>query len=380
MTAVLDMVIPSDYVQFYITGVSATDELTCNNVECWKDITINGSSLAVSSKTNAGTTMTGSKFSTNDNGIVFYGRLKSEALPTDCELSVTNNGKTYERTIAGKHLTGRTAYTIGTFSTTGANAWSLKESRPEDALSGKFSVSPTKQVYFSPGDLWADGSGNFGFEDIQVLNIKTKAPDDLDNGYIMHSSHITHFYWSTEASNAAYTGYHNYDSKGTADDVLFTNASSTTPNADFIVDGQKGIWRTLSNEEWQYLFSYDEKANDTRAGLYALGVTVNGVAKCVALYPDGYSGAKVSNNDTTSYDTEDECHAATAAGVVFLSPNGYRYGGFVNYPDSYCEYYASNAMDNTTAYEFSFNNGTINIGGFGRGSWAFSVRLVSDCE
>lgn len=75
----------------------------------------------------------------------------------------------------------------------------------------------------------------------------------------MHSSHITHFYWSTEASNAAYTGYHNYDSKGTADDVLFTNASSTTPNADFIVDGQKGIWRTLSNEEWQYLFSYDEK-------------------------------------------------------------------------------------------------------------------------
>ena len=375
VTAVLDMVIPGDYVQFYITGIKDTDKLTCNNVECWKDITINGSSLAVGSKTNAGTTMTGSKFSTNDNGIVFYGRLKSGTLPTDCELSVTNNGKTYERTIAGKHLTGRTAYTLGTFST---SSWSLKESRPDGALTGKFSVADDKQVYFSQGNLWADGSGNFYFETKQYYtyhSFQTKAPDDDDDKETWHQEHVTNFYWSADASKAY---AESAPSGGSADDVFFTNKTHTTANVTFAVNGKNGIWRALSTEEWQYLFGNSEKRN----GMYACGVTVKGVNNCVVLYPDGYSGAKVNNRDTSAYDSEEEYLAATAEGVVFLPTAGKRAGSSVNgFGVNGC-YWSSPAYDGNKAYCLFFSEVAIepSCNSLRSRSEGWSVRLVSDCN
>lgn len=375
VTAVLDMVIPSDYVQFYITGVSATDELTCNNVECWKDITINGSSLAVSSKTNAGTTMTGSKFSTNDNGIVFYGRLKSGDLPTDCELTVTNSGKTYQRTITGKHLTGRTAYTLGTFST---SSWSLKESRPDGALTGKFSVADDKQVYFSPGNLWADGSGNFDFELAQTHTnntYQTKAPKVpvLDP---WHNTHVTNFYWSADASKAYAEGY---PSGGSVDDNFFTNATPTTPYAGFTVNGQQGVWRTLSHEEWKYLFG-DSDNSDKRKDMYAYGVTVCGSANCVVLYPDGYSGAIAEDGDTELYDTEAEYLAATAEGVVFLPAAGTRDGSCVYDVGSYGDYWSSTASGENGANDLSFNSELVSPRTSNSRSRGCSVRLVSDCN
>lgn len=315
VTAVLDMVIPSDYVQFYITGVSATDVLTCNNVECWKDITINGSSLAVSSKTNAGTTMTGSKFSTNDNGIVFYGRLKSGDLPTDCELTVTNSGKTYQRTIAGKHLTGRTAYTLGTFST---SSWSLKESRPDGALTGKFSISATTQVYFSKGNLkYVDGTtkGTWSFETNQ-------------------------YEFST------YPGDHNTPSNtyglfGWGDAPTLGPVNTSTNNSDYSwppvgqpdpwgskIDGE-GTWRVLSSTEWNYL-------NNTRRinGTYPFALaTVNDIHGYVILpddwvlpdgcsYVPGYSSESWSQN---SYSAE-SWEKMESAGAVFLPTTGYRSG------------------------------------------------------
>lgn len=382
VTAVLDMVIPGDYVQFYITGVDDSDELTCNNVECWKDITINGSSLTVSSKTDAGDTMTGCKFSSSDNGIVFYGRLKSGDLPTDCELTVTNSGKTYQRTITGKHLTGRTAYTLGAFSTSGPNSWSLKESRPEGALPGKFSVSDTKQVYFSQGNLWADASGNFYFEESQY-NISTTTrgeplPYPIDGDNVPWSSdHIRTFYWSTDAANAYSQNEKSCFSTDT--DVLFTNETTTTPNPSFSVNNQAGIWRTLSGEEWKYLFNYGTHANEKRPGLYAYGVTVNGCENCIVLYPDGYKGTIVNDaTKTTLYDETAEYSTATAEGIVFLPPGGERSRGNVYY---YTKgfYLASTPYPYERSYCVKFSDKSLLID-VEVVAFAHSIRLVTDCN
>ena len=113
--ATLDMVIPSDYVQFYITDVTDSDILTCNNVDSWNDISVNGDLVVAGITKKTDGKMTGRKLSASDNGIVFYGRLKS-TLPADCQLLVTKEGEIYRRTITGKQLKHK-AYNLGDIST-----------------------------------------------------------------------------------------------------------------------------------------------------------------------------------------------------------------------------------------------------------------------
>lgn len=256
------------------------------------------------------------------------------------------------------------------------------------ALPGKFSVSPTKQVYFSPGNLWADGSDNFYFELAQTHTNNTyqtrASPPPPPEPPVpaldyWHETHVTNFYWSADASEAY---VENAPSGGKDSDIFFTNATPNTPNAGFTVNGQQGVWRTLSNEEWQYLFSYADKANDTRAGLYAYCVTVCGSNNCVVLYPDGYSKEKVVGTyDTSSYDTEEEYFAATAEGVVFLPAAGLRTDYSVYDIGSKGSYWASTANGENYAHCLFFDNVVVAPTNYlGYRIYGYSVRLVSDCE
>ena len=145
------------------------------------------------------------------------------------------------------------------------------EDFPVDAILGKFSVSDTKQVYFSKGNLWYGKVGDateatFNFEANQYgFQISWDA------------SHVSHFYWSKTASVAYAEGYN--DPETSEKDVLFTNGTPESANADFTVNGVTGKWRTLSDNEWGYLFGHHSHR-------YA---TVNGVMGEVVA-PDGFSG------------------------------------------------------------------------------------------
>ena len=273
--AILDMKIPDEYVQFYITGIANTEILTCNNVDSYSDITIDGS-LAVASKTK--TTdgkMTGRKFSTSDQGIVFFGRLKS-TLPTDCHILVTKAEGTYWRVIVGKKLEHK-AYNLGAFSTTN---WTLV------LLPGEFSVSDTKSVRFSYGNLYWTGSA-FEFEKDQF-----SYPTGWD------SNHVGHFYWTTAADKAYAEDYAEGGEKST--DVLFTN------NGGLSIYGQTG-WRTLSSDEWNYLLN-------SRSGKSQCPVTVNGKSGLV-IAPDSFSGTLQSSYNITDLNEK---------GLVFLPLTGLR--------------------------------------------------------
>ncbi|MBQ0081628.1 MAG: Ig-like domain-containing protein [Alistipes sp.] len=142
-----------------------------------------------------------------------------------------------------------------------------------DALGGLFSVSDNKIVRFAKGNLYKKSDDSFGF---------------FENQYDMEQ---------TEAKNELMTW-----------DQLSGWLSSS--------NGQG--WQMLSPDEWTYLLLAD---NQFRKGLYAKHVTVVGVKDCLIIYPDGYAGTKITDeNRTTLYNDSNVWAQAQNDGVVCLTP------------------------------------------------------------
>ena len=227
---------------------------------------------------------------------------------------------------------------------------------PEGALSGMFTVNEDgKKVCFSQGNLYYDGS-KFCFEDNQYFIASS-----------WNSSHVSNFYWSMTAS-VTYSGSSYYDGSAATSDVLFTNATKTTPNANFTVNGQTGMWRTLSQAEWKYLFENHSYKYMSVNGKYG-----------IVIAPDGFSGeiSEASIADWT---------AAEDAGFVFLPNTGFRESSYTSETDKSCIYWTSTAHVNRPedAYRMFFQwNGAgldVNIQESGQRKWAVGIRLVTDCD
>lgn len=216
-------------------------------------------------------------------------------------------------------------------------------------IPNKFSVAVGKQVYFSRGNLYWDGN-SFEFED-----------DQFSSASDWNSNHVSHFYWSNDASKAYAEDYS--DPAASQNDVFFTNATYTTPNSSFTVNGETGMWRTLSKDEWNYL--------TTNNSVWA---TINGINGLIIFY-DGYTGSKTGLTTVPN-------------GCVFLPAAGYRngYSGMISDAGSTGAYSSSIAGfvdgDSTPcAYDMMFgeaytNPQTLNY----RVRYGSSVRLVMDCE
>lgn len=163
----------------------------------------------------------------------------------------------------------------------------------------------------------------------------------------------------------------------TRSDFLFTNNGATTPNPDFEVNGEKGMWRALSKDEWTHLLSSRHDVNR-----YAKA-RVNGVAGLV-LFPDGYSGIVSGTGFATNVNSfnvnfpsnsivSEDWAAMEAAGVVFLPvTGGYDGSGFITYLGG-C--WMSNPDTSSKAWVLSFYN---NMGGPSSiaQSYLRSIRLV----
>ena len=239
-----------------------------------------------------------------------------------------------------------------------------------NTLPGVFSVSDNKKIQFSKGNLyWDETNKKFGFEANQY--------DFQDKWYGTYR--VSHFYWSKTASVTYVKDYN--DSGKQSGDVFFTNTN------DFTVNGVTGKYRTLSKEEWLYLFGFNEEGDPypyeqktPRYKKYKCGVTVCGVNDCVVLKPDDYTGASFKE----SYDKASWAEAE-AAGLVCLPASGYRDTSSVKNCGSSGSYWSSSAIDAENAYYVGFPIGqdskdinvnpdptTRNLGN--------SVRLVTDVQ
>jgi hypothetical protein len=242
-------------------------------------------------------------------------------------------------------------------------------SAPTGAINGLFSVSATQQVYFSQGNLQYIGSAAtpyWKFADNQWDYLGNNGQDsdsetanrDLfgwgTSGY--NHGAVAYQPWSTSTSSNdyyAYGAYTNnlYDQTGQAD--WGYNAISNGGNV------ENCGWRTLTKDEWEYLFNNHINGRTTLTDVNVPGWMI---------LPDGASGSIA-----TSYST-----STLPAGALFLPAAGYRDGTVVF--DGGGSYWSSTPDDDVNARSVYFYDDNVDPGFY---DWLYSglsVRLVRNAE
>lgn len=246
-------------------------------------------------------------------------------------------------------------------------------------LTGEFSVSATEKVHFSQGNLQYQASTDtwrFAENQYDIIG------NDNANISASYSGWIDLFGWGTgnnpTKSSTNYSDYSTFVDWG-------VNAISNGGN-------EANLWRTLTSDEWGYLF----KTRTNAASLFGLG-SVNGINGTIIL-PDNWSTPQAisftpstsqglsdqgsyyyNENENNFYHntyTAEQWSLMEAAGAVFLPAAGERYGTSVDYVGSYgydwsaAPYFESSAYDMSFGWIYLFPQGNINRY-YGR-----SVRLV----
>src|SRR5574344_557531 len=207
-------------------------------------------------------------------------------------------------------------------------------------MSRAFSVSDTKQVMFSKGNLQYQASTNTWrfaenrYDMIGEGNLKTSKAN---------SDWIDLFGWGTSGYDGKYPytasikvpDYYDYHLFRTNYDWGVYNAISNGGN-------EKGLWRTLTAEEWQYLLVTRENAAEKYAN-----ATVNDVHGLILL-PDICEIPRNLPFNHTAKDWKANIYSASDwlkmqdAGVVFFPAAGWRVNGtYINDVGEYGIYWSS---------------------------------------
>ena len=251
---------------------------------------------------------------------------------------------------------------------------------PEGAISGQFSVGSGTKVYFSKGNLqYTKSTGKWSFMTNQYSTVET-LNQNVGTNYASQNV-VSLFGWGTSGSApSGQTACAPYYTTATNDDYV-SNITTTgvswgtgsewdwgTAAASDLGSG----WRTLTKDEWEYLFNTRTVNNGQGSGKsYTLGQTVNDVLG-VVLYPDDYTG--------TTYTTSSDWSTFESAGCVFLPAAGYRSGPFVYDVGSLGGYWSSTASSASNAYYVRFISGTVNPANNSSQYRGYSVRLVRPVE
>lgn len=246
---------------------------------------------------------------------------------------------------------------------------------PDGALPGLFSVSATKQVYFSQGNLQYQASTKtWRFAEHQYDYVGS------DNRSISstYSGWIDLFGWGTGSNpTLSSTSFEDY---GTFVD-WGCNAISNGGNT-------ANRWRTLTKSEWYYLF------NKRTGALSKRGTgNINGVGGLIIL-PDSWtlpsecsftsgfcspSGDNYPDWTHNSY-TLAQWAQMEAAGAVFLPAAGNRFGTYVANVGNIGYYWSSTSSMNFDgdAYGMNFDGDNLDAMYYNLRDDGFSVRPVQD--
>lgn len=254
-------------------------------------------------------------------------------------------------------------------------------------LLGVFSVSGTKQVKFSQGNLQYQASTNtWRFAENQWDYVGS-GNENISSTY---SGWIDLFGWGTSGWNSGAKAYQPYSTSTTNSHYYpgksaTTNLTGTYANADWGVynaisygGNQKGLWRTLTKDEWNYLFN--SRTNYNKLWSFA---TVNGI-KGVVLLPDSWSlpsgltFTAASEDYGTNVYTVAQWAQMEIAGAVFLPAAGRRYGTSVNGVGMYGVYWSSTYYSSDEACSVAFSSGNLNPSNIYYRSDGRSVRLCTD--
>ncbi len=264
----------------------------------------------------------------------------------------------------------------------------------EGLLQGVFSVSPTKKIQFSQGNLQYLASENiwrFAEEQYAIC------AEDNVGATSIHKSWIDLFAWATSGYHNSLDYYNiyynpwergdkdnaysemNYSGFGPSLNMEDLNLTLSSANYDWgvynaITNGgnKKGVWRTMTAEEWNYLLNVRENSKQK------IGLAVIHNRHGLLLLPDevnigGLSFVPLADEITINKYTDEEWKNLEKKGVVFL-PNAGTLDGTYNYnsldvpqlnPGNYLQHYAnywtsSVALGNSGVKHFVDNVSTNN--------------------
>ena len=259
---------------------------------------------------------------------------------------------------------------------------SVKLTFSTGAINGIFSVSSSKKVQFSQGNLQYQASTRtWRFAEHQ-WDIIGSENSKISSGY---SGWIDLFGWGTsgyKGKNPWMTSTTSTDYGNGERDIAGTNYDWGVNNT--ISNGGGKSWRTLTKDEWVYVFN----TRNTSSGIRYAKATVNGV-NGVILLPDNWNSSNYSLRKTNKTDAgfssnkisqTDWQNKFEANGAVFLPAAGYRSGAFVNYVGSDGIYWSASCEVSGRAYSVYFSESRLGADGWYYRRGGRSVRLVCSAE
>ena len=216
---------------------------------------------------------------------------------------------------------------------------SMTATYPTGAINGLFSVSDSKQVYFSKGNLQFVGtSWQFATNQYDILGTPQSS------------------------TRADYFGYNDY----------------TCPNG----------WRNMSQAEWAFVITNRSVSNTLSDGARFTLATIGGSYKGMILFPDNYThpdgtgfvaGTYNASSNYTATISLEGWAKMEAAGCVFLPAAGYEHDlDEILHMES--GYYNSTTLIDNKYYTPMFGSGSIDMGDRSYLETKSSVRLVQDAE
>lgn len=278
---------------------------------------------------------------------------------------------------------------------------------PTGAVNGQFSVSETKKVWFSKGNLQYIGSAStpywrFAEKQWDVIGNGDQASSAPNVDRDLFGWGTSGYHDSADPNNVNYQPYStssstvnsSYNYYGYGPSINQSNPSLTGTQYDWglhnpISNGGywAGAWRTLTKDEWTWLFETRQTStvNGTPNARYAKG-RVNSVYG-VILFPDNYthpSGvtAPFGINDTgntgwnyNSYSAADWAKMEEN-GCVFLPAAGYRSSTILNRVGQAGYYWSTSYISKSNAYRVAFDETWMVPEDSDRRYYGLSVRLV----
>ena len=235
-----------------------------------------------------------------------------------------------------------------------------------------FSVSETQKVTFSPGNLQyhpANNEWRFAPSQLDYIGDANSNCSSTYNGW------LDLFGWSTSATNfGVSTSTDENDYSGSFVDWGTNTIGNYAPNT----------WRTLTNNEWEYLLNTRTNANSLKGVAQVNGV--NGLillpdnCKCpsgVTFKSGFYSERSVEAYGQYQSFSAEQWFKLEAAGAVFLPAAGVRYGSDVGNGQYDGVYWSATENTSNYAYCLYFSSGGAEMY-YSTRYYGYGVRLVKD--
>lgn len=365
--------------------LSAQNSVLCYSITA-NTLTAGAHTVSVSDGT---TTISGSVTAVADAATTFAVAFPASATEKDYTLSISGYNNVVK---SGKTLVAGQVVNIATDVVVNPNA----------PLPGVFTVQTdpsTITVKFSKGNLQYQASTDtWRFAEHQYDYVSNAAGNNTLSDRDTQSDWIDLFGWGTSGNTFA-SGY------GTAYQPWTTNSDNsqygptdgtsgltgTYANGDWGVNMGTG-WRTLTSDEWTYLFDTrttggtvfgTDEARYTEATINTDGTGVNGII----LFPDGVdiasgevttAGTVNSGSAWATKCTTAQWAALHAKGCVFLPAAGYRDESWVVNVGNYGYYWSSTAEGYYNAYRLDFSGFGVSPAYDNARYYGYSVRLVQN--